>query len=192
MGLFDTIMFPKPIACKKCGKLHESTQTKQFENLMVTYSIGDIIPGNVMSGVIKETIFCDHGDIENKENYSFDQPIFLVIWHNILTEIVEKLEEAENKLSKFSLGDLYILYRNLYLEKINYQVKYERLKNQTRILFEYLELPPEKQEKIRKGKNNTFDNIRYLRIIEHLDKKNPIEEIIQNLDGQKFTEKLIF
>jgi len=192
MGLFDTIMFPKPIICKKCGKTHESTQTKQFENLMVTYSVGDMVPGNVMSGVIQETIFCDHGDIEKKENYSFDQPIFLVIWHNILTEIVENLKEAENKLSKFTLGDLYILYRNLYLEKINYQVKYERLKTQTRIFFEYLELSPEKQEEIRKGQVNTFNNIRYLHIIEYLDKKKPIEEIIKNLDDQKFTENLIF
>ena len=83
MGMFDTIEFRKPIACVKCGMLIENTQTKQFENLMITYEPGDILPRRLITGVIKETLFCQHNDPENRMKFSFDQEAFIAIWRAI-------------------------------------------------------------------------------------------------------------
>jgi len=42
MGMFDTIIFEKPITCK-CGHKIESSQTKAFDVVMETYRVGDLV-----------------------------------------------------------------------------------------------------------------------------------------------------
>lgn len=70
MGLFDTIEFPKSIKCHKCGMDIKNTQTKQFENIMILYFVGDILPGNLINGIMTETLYCNHGNKDDRENMS--------------------------------------------------------------------------------------------------------------------------
>jgi hypothetical protein len=51
--MFDTIKFPRQIACATCGKKHEDAQTKQFENTMAIYAVGDLVPTRVIHGVVE-------------------------------------------------------------------------------------------------------------------------------------------
>ena len=61
MGVYDTIIFKKPIVCE-CGNKIESTQIKEFECMMDTYHVGDMIPSAPMfalflkSGSIAPTV----------------------------------------------------------------------------------------------------------------------------------------
>ena len=41
MGMFDTIIFDRPIPCPKCGAEIRSDQTKAFECTLDDYRIGD-------------------------------------------------------------------------------------------------------------------------------------------------------
>jgi hypothetical protein len=41
MGMFDTIIFDRPIPCPKCGAAIRSDQTKAFECTLDDYRIGD-------------------------------------------------------------------------------------------------------------------------------------------------------
>ena len=43
MGMFDTIIFNRPIPCPKCGAEIRSDQTKAFECTLDDYRIGDCI-----------------------------------------------------------------------------------------------------------------------------------------------------
>jgi len=57
MGMFDTIVFQKPIVCR-CGKKLEATQTKQFENTLSVYRVGDIVQGSSDFAVLEENTYC--------------------------------------------------------------------------------------------------------------------------------------
>ncbi len=192
MGMFDVIEFPKPIKCIKCGQDIKDTQTKQFENLMITYYIGDILPGNFINGIMAETLYCNHGNKENRENMSYDQEIFLVIWHKILIEIAETMEEAEKKLSSFSIGDLYLLYENLFLEKSNFMIKYRKLKSSFKLYLKYLNLSKEEQEKVKNNNLDSFKKIHWFSIREALKSENPLEEIIKEIDKSTFRKEHMF
>ncbi|MGQ4874857.1 MAG: hypothetical protein ACP6IY_12385 [Promethearchaeia archaeon] len=145
MGLFDTIKFPRPIKCVKCGKEHKSTQTKMFENLMLTYKVGDSLPKYIITGVLVETIYCDH---DEKQESSFDQEVYLAVWHNILIDICESYDEAEKKVNNFSIGDLFLLYRNILSERNKYRYKFHAIKNWIEKYLEYVKLSKEEVEKL--------------------------------------------
>ena len=63
MGMFDTIIFEKPIICK-CGQRKESTQVKKFECIMDTYHVGDMIPSAPMFALFEEWDYCDKCNTE--------------------------------------------------------------------------------------------------------------------------------
>lgn len=116
----------------------------------------------------------------------------MVIWHKILVDIVETIEEAEKKLSSFGLGDLHILYENIFLEKSNYMVKYRKLKSQVKLYFEYLNLKKEEQEKVKNNDLDSFKSIHWFNIQKFLNKENTLEEIIKELDNFTFRKDHMF
>lgn len=102
MGLYDTIIFPNPIPCSFCENPIKDTQTKKFENLMLTFEVGDVIQGPLISGIIKEELYC------NKCKKFIEEPnIYIVIKNFIFIDVVTDLKEAEEKLNKFNEGNLY-------------------------------------------------------------------------------------
>ena len=190
--MFDTIHFPKEIKCKVCGESHHSTQTKQFESLLLNYHVGDIMPGSLITGIIEESIFCEHKSLKEKRELSSDQKVYLVIWHRILVNIVEEIDTGETLLNKFGLADLYFLYEKLFQEKNDFETKYKKLKTYAKIIFKYLCLSPKEQESFKKGENLPFTSFPELEVIKVLNDKDPLNSLIEKLDGQKFKEKIFF
>lgn len=127
MGLYDEIIFPRPIKCKVCGVEINSTQTKLFDNLLVKYSVGDPMPKAFLYGVIRDTIYCNHGKKEGMES-SFDQEIFLAIWQGILIDVLEDAELAMERVNSFGLEDLLSLSKRLLQGRNKHRYRYFQLK----------------------------------------------------------------
>lgn len=180
MGLFDTIEFPNPIKCNECGKEHSSTQTKMFENLLNFYTVGDFLPGNMITGVLKESLYCNHDD-EEKES-SWDQEIYLAVWHNILIGIFEDYDKAENKVRTFSQGDLYLLYQTLHEDRNKYRFKFNAVKHWTEDYIEYQQLTPKEREKLLREEHSLL-NIHMKSFVEGIEEsKTPFKDYLKELD----------
>ena len=189
MGLYDTIKFPRPIKCVKCGKEHKSTQTKMFENLMLTYKVGDFLPRYIITGVLVETIYCDH---DKKQESSFDQEVYLAVWHNILIDVCESYEEAEKKVNNFGIGNLFLLYRNLLNERDKYKYKFHAIKNWIEKYLKYIKLSKEEVEKLLNDKI-TLANFHMKCFAEKINaSKNPFEDFLKSLDEIKDYRSWIF
>ena len=133
MGMFDTIEFPREIKCIVCGETHTYTQTKQFENILAVYRVGEMLPGNIHTGLLEESITCCHTSMQGEDvKTSFNQKIYFVIWHHILIDVVENVEEGEKILSNFGIGELLGLYELEHQRKINFETKYRRVKTYVR------------------------------------------------------------
>ena len=53
--MFDTLVFPEPIACVQCGTAIPSTQTKSLGSTLDTYGVGDVVSAEGFStGVLTE------------------------------------------------------------------------------------------------------------------------------------------
>ena len=184
--MFDTIKFPRPIACATCGKLHHDSQTKQFENTMTTYAVGDLVPTAVIHGIVEETILCDHDN--EKEKLSFDQKVYLVIWHCMLIDVASSEEEAMKKLDSFGFGDLFLLYQLLYKERNDFQAKYARLKRWTKSYREFERLSKEEQGRI-KSEGRDFMDFAYFSLLPHLEKEDPFLSFLEELEGLDLSDK---
>ena len=191
MGMFDTIAFSKPIACATCGKLHLDTQTKQFEKIMTTYYVGDIVPTTVIHGVIEEIIVCDHDSgSDSSEKISFDQKVYLVIWHGIMINMTSSFEMAKTKLDSFGLGDLFFMYQSLYKERNDFQGKYERLRSWVKQYRKFQKLPKEKQQKIVSGDGGVLD-FSYFSLLSHLKKEDPLLSFLEELEESDLSDKTL-
>jgi hypothetical protein len=189
MGLFDKIIFPEPIECNVCGVLHESTQTKMFSNLLVSYEVGDVLPTHIITGIVDEEIYCEHN---GKQDPSFDQKIYFVIWNTILIDVVGDLNKAEQKLENFGVTNLLTLYRTLYKEKINFETKYSHLKSHCETYSEYLSWSKEKQEEYENDQMKKFPTFSDMMVIRHLDHQHPLIGIIEELDEMEYDQKVLF
>ncbi len=191
MGMFDTIHFEKEIKCAVCGKAHVSTQTKGFENLMIHYYMGDLVPGRVITGIIEEMIYCDHKDTDHADEPHSYQKICIVLWHRLLIGVVEEAEIGERLINKFGLADLYFLYERLFEKKNDYETKYIKLKKYAEIFSDYLNLSPEEKGNF-KNKEDMFISFPHMEVLNHIEDKEPLKRLIEELDSQKFKEKTLF
>ncbi|MBN1835028.1 MAG: hypothetical protein JW820_04200 [Spirochaetales bacterium] len=100
MGMFDTIVFPAPIACRQCGAPIVSTQTKQFGCLLDTYRVGDVIPHSpVVLGVLEEELYCEPCK-------RFDQKVYLTLWHSLLVGVYQDRAEAEGCVASVDRAEI--------------------------------------------------------------------------------------
>ncbi|HBE04684.1 MAG: hypothetical protein A2096_05435 [Spirochaetes bacterium GWF1_41_5] len=107
MGMFDTLIFKSFFTCEECNSEIKSTQTKQFENLLSTYTEGDFIHGaKIITGVIKEKLLC------NNCSHS-QQDIFISIWHSLFIGAYNNYNEAEKRIGSIEKTDLldYIFFQ---------------------------------------------------------------------------------
>ena len=58
MGMFDTIIFDRPIPCPKCGAEIRSDQTKAFECTLDDYRIGDCVAHAEEIRIVRDELFC--------------------------------------------------------------------------------------------------------------------------------------
>jgi hypothetical protein len=100
MDLFDTIIFPNPIACASCGAPVAAAQTKQLDCSLATYRIGDVVAEcPVITGVLEERLSCDRCPRS-------DQRIYLTLWHSLLTGVYRDRSEAEARLMAVDRADI--------------------------------------------------------------------------------------
>lgn len=196
MGLYDTIIFPRPIKCRECGEEHLSTQTKQFENIMREFKVGDFVETQVLTGIIEDDFLCEHKEKEG-ENLTkpyYTQNIYYVVWHRILVDVCETQEQAEQRLRTFGLGELYFLYEQLHGERNDFETKYRKLKHYSQIYVEYLNKSEAEKEKFLKGKNEIFRSFQEMDVAEAIKegRVDPLKYLIDQLDQTKYPYKSLF
>jgi len=189
MGMFDTIIFPRPIKCTVCGKEQTSTQTKQFEKLMIHYEVGDVLPGSLITGIIEETFFCTHESLKKQEIPSSTQSVYMAIWHNILIDVADIYEDADRKVRSFGTGDLYLLYQNLYMKRNHFRAKSNKVINWCKEYAEYLSLSLEERETYgEKG----FPTWTHSLVLHYIEKESPLKEFLQDVEDQEDFNDLFF
>ena len=108
MGMFDTIYFGKKYTCPMCYGHIESTQVKEFENLLGDYHIKDCVSHAEEIRIIKDELFCDNCSKHIGIN------IYIVVNRGILLGTEESLEEAKNLLNDLHIEKLILWYHDLY------------------------------------------------------------------------------
>ena len=191
MGMFDTIIFPRPIKCNECGKEHTSTQTKHFDKLMLHYEIGDVLPGSVITGIIEERLFCLHEPLQDEESKpSSNQSVYVALWHNILIDVVGTYEEADIKIRSFGTGDLYLLYQNLHKKRNHFRAKSNKVIRWCKEYSEYLTLSPDEQAKYREAKPLT--TWIHSDVLHYIEDDFPLQQFIRDIEAQKDFSDLFF
>ena len=100
MGLFDTILFPKPIPCIGCSAPQESTQSHELGENLDTYRVGDVVANcPVLTGILEERLYCDNC------RHS-DQGVYITIWHSLITGVFQDHKEAEHRLLEVDRADI--------------------------------------------------------------------------------------
>lgn len=141
MGMFDTIHFKKPLTCPSCGAEITSLQTKDFECGLTSYQIGSVLRGgNVYSGIIKETLWCDAC---NKVGRSpANSPVYLVVWHTVLAGMEQELAKAEARLAAVDRLDLIGWLDEAQREADLWHRRYSKLHSDVTRWLEHLAHPP--------------------------------------------------
>ena len=100
MGMFDTVVFPEPISCARFGAAIPSTQTHELGEMLETYRVGDVAEAaDVATGIVRERLYC-------QACRTFDQPIYLTLWHGLITGVYADEAEAERNLLAVDRADI--------------------------------------------------------------------------------------
>lgn len=108
MGMFDTIYFDKKYTCPMCYGNIESTQVKEFENLLEDYRVKDCVSHAEEIRIIKDELFCENCSKHVGIN------IYVVVSRGILLGTAESLEESKNLLNDLPIEKLILWYHDLY------------------------------------------------------------------------------
>ncbi len=103
MGMYDTIIFENPIICK-CGQKIESTLIKEFECMMDTYHVGDMIPSAPMFVLSEESDYCSKCKTETEFYVACSYGVYLGVYesYKIAKEAIDTFDMT--KLLKFYAG----------------------------------------------------------------------------------------
>ncbi len=115
MGMFDTIHFPQPLTCTACQARITSTQTKEFENFLEEYHIGDCIGHAEEVRIVREGLYCEKCRVFDR------QYVYFVVYRGILTDITQDLDEADRQLRSFSFERLLLWYHDQYAKRLQEQ-----------------------------------------------------------------------
>lgn len=110
MGMFDTIIFDRPIPCAKCGAEIRSDQTKAFECTLDDYRIGDCIAHAEEIRIVGDDLYCDACK-------AFTTRYYLAVYRGVLVGIETEREAAEALLRSFSFEKLLLWYHDLYRKR---------------------------------------------------------------------------
>ena len=110
MGMFDTIIFDRPIPCPKCGAEIRSDQTKAFECTLDDYRIGDCIAHAEEIRIVGDDLYCDACK-------AFTTRYYLAVYRGVLVGIEQEREAAEALLRSFNFEKLLLWYHDLYRKR---------------------------------------------------------------------------
>lgn len=174
MGIFDTLVLDPPLVCPRCGKAHESMQTKLLESSMSTYRPGMIVSGcPVHSGILKDYIWCC--PTEEDEHGRLD--VWLIIWHGIFAGYALDSGSAENRLSNMDRLDLLDWLDRMQKDAQEWKNRYGALYRDLSDLVEYRDLPEEDKSPPSEAGGGETRKFRRSLIMIHLS-----EEILNDAD----------
>ena len=110
MGMFDTIIFDRPIPCPKCGAEIRSDQTKAFECTLDDYRIGDCIAHAEEIRIVGDELYCEACK-------AFTTRYYLAVYRGVLVGIEQEREAAEALLRSFNFEKLLLWYHDLYRKR---------------------------------------------------------------------------
>jgi uncharacterized protein YbaR (Trm112 family) len=100
MGLFDTVVFPAPVACPGCGTPLASVQSKELGQGLATYRVGDVVAEcPIVTGILEQMLWCD-------ACHAMDHKVYVTIWHSLLTGVYLDGTEAEARLLAVDRADI--------------------------------------------------------------------------------------
>lgn len=132
MGIYDTIIFDKPIICPTCGDIIKNIQTKELDPSMSYYRKGDYIQG-ILDKLFKEEVFC-----WKEKKVLEDIPIYITIKKGILVGIERTYEDAIKTAENFEEKIYQFLIDN-YKEKVKVKRNFNQLTNDIYHLKDYYE-----------------------------------------------------
>jgi hypothetical protein len=142
MGIFDTLILDPPLVCPRCGKAHESMQTKVFDSSMSTYRPGMIVPGcPVHSGILKDYIWCCPTDSD--EHGRLD--VWIMFWHGVLAGYSLDIGSAERRLSTLDRLDLLDWLDSMQKTTLTWSNRYHALYRDLSDWIEYRDMPAEEK-----------------------------------------------
>ncbi|HCM28516.1 MAG: hypothetical protein A2Z99_01215 [Treponema sp. GWB1_62_6] len=140
MGLFDTLILDPPLVCPRCGKAHESMQTKLFDSSMSTYRPGMIVPGcPVHTGILKDHTWCC--PTEHDEHGQLD--VWIIIWHGVFADYALDTDTAELRLAGMDRLDLLDWLDRMQKTALEWKNRYHALYRDLSDWVEYRDLPEE-------------------------------------------------
>jgi hypothetical protein len=174
MGLFDTIFFEEPKICSSCGAKIDSVQTKAFDPALLEYRVGDVVSGSpLLSGVIREDLFCNGCN-------TMTQAVYLAIWHTLLVGVYDTEEEAEARITKVDRAELLDYIARHQKQSWTWHNRFSRLFGDLRNLYDYQhELEEEGEIAANTETVGKIRNLRFFRIKEILDTKDPLAALIE-------------
>jgi len=111
MGMFDTIIFDRPIPCPKCGAEIRSDQTKAFECTLDDYRVGDCVAHAEEIRIVRDELFCGKCTAFTGAYY------YLAVYRGILVGIEQEREAAEALLRSFNFEKLLLWYHEMYRQR---------------------------------------------------------------------------
>ena len=106
--MFDTLLIDPPMNCEECGELITSTQTKEFDSLLITYQKGDIISSS-SDGIFNGELYCknwkNHKPLEGKDSDEVNK-IYIIVKYNLFLGIERSYEKASKKFLSFTENSL--------------------------------------------------------------------------------------
>ena len=173
MGMFDTLLFPEPIACVQCSTPIPSTQTKSLGSTLETYRVGDVVSADgITTGVLTEELYCE-------PCRKFDQKIYVTLWHGLITGFYTDEATAERNLLAVDRAD--ILY---------YLTEHQREQRRVRgLLLRALAVVESYAEYAASDDQEAFlaqpfAAFRHAELKEHLGDEDPLKSIVEEYRGK--------
>lgn len=194
MGIFDTLILDPPLVCPRCGKIHESMQTKLLDSSMSTYRSGMIVPGcPVHSGILKDSAWCC--PTEQDEHGRLD--VWIIVWHGIFAGCALEAEAAERRLARIDRLDLLHWLDRMQQNVLEWKHRYHALYGDLSDWVEYRDLPEEvKSPPDENGEDKTTRFRRSLFLIrlpeEIRDDPDPLRRILERNNLESTPERAFF
>ncbi len=166
MGIFDAILFETPFLCRHCGSPIDQVQTKAFEPALNEYRAGDVIDSSpIMSGVIRETLYCPSCNRNA-------QSVYIAMWHSVLAGTYSSHDEAERRLAEVDRIDLIEFIAEQQGRARQWHDRFSRLYGELQILHDYEKTEASGTEP------EIADTSRFFKIRQYIDSDDPLGSLI--------------
>jgi hypothetical protein len=166
MGIFDTVYLDPVRTCVSCGSQIGEVQTKVFDPGLREYRVGDVVYGSpLLSGVIKEELYCSHCNASK-------QKVYFAVWHTLLVGIYDTQEEAEERIGSVDRAELLDYLVQHQSEALRWHDRFSRLYGELQNFHDF-------QSGVNSDPATRRESPMFFRIREYIDTDDPLGELIR-------------